>query len=187
MEELRRLANAPIWDQGETEIIFGFPLPTNKDFTEAGAKLALGIPADQLYMVGPFQATRSPNSHLGPYKWAVDFLVPDGTEVLAAEHGEIIEIVDNFYEWGPTEAFRGKLNYLTILHSNGEYSQYCHLAPHSVRAMGLKIGEQVNKGQLIARVGKTGWTDRDHCHFIVFRADNNPFGFKSLKVRFNPE
>ncbi|MDD3774177.1 MAG: M23 family metallopeptidase [Patescibacteria group bacterium] len=61
------------------------------------------------------------------------------------------------------------------------------LAKNSVSRNGLKIGDKVKKGQVIARTGKTGWTDRDHLHFIVFRLDNqigNNHGFKSLKPKF---
>jgi murein DD-endopeptidase MepM/ murein hydrolase activator NlpD len=62
------------------------------------------------------------------------------------------------------------------------------LATQSFRQTGLKVGNFVKKGQQIARVGKTGWTDRDHLHFLVFKVEKlegNPYGFYSLKVRFN--
>lgn len=51
--------------------------------------------------------------------------------------------------------------------------------------MDIEIGQYVKKGQPIGIVGKSGWTDRDHLHFIVYRKDKNfPFGFKSLKIKF---
>lgn len=190
MDELRGLENSPIWDQGETTGIYRFPLPTDRDFSGSSVRLAADIPDDQLYQIGIFTATQSPNSHIGPFKWAIDFLVPDGTEVLAAEAGRVVEVIDSFSEWGPTEEFRDKLNYLTIRHDNGEHSQYCHLAPGSFRQTGLGVGERVTKGQVVARVGKTGWTDRDHLHFIVFRIGKlfgSPYGFYSLRVRFKEQ
>lgn len=98
-----------------------------------------------------------------------------------------MELQEEHNEWGDGEEYRDKLNYLTIQHANGEFSQYCHLAQYSVRERGLRSGSNVRKLQAIATVGKTGWTDRDHLHFIVFRHDvdsKNPFGFKSLQVRF---
>ncbi|MEK7173936.1 MAG: hypothetical protein AAB710_02535 [Patescibacteria group bacterium] len=60
----------------------------------------------------------------------------------------------------------------------------------SVTNLGLQIGSRVVQGQVVAIVGKTGWTDRDHLHFIVFRHDDDPdkpipnAHFKSLKVKF---
>jgi murein DD-endopeptidase MepM/ murein hydrolase activator NlpD len=187
MDDLKRLNSSPIWDQGSTHNIYGFPLPTDQDFLTSGAELAVGIPDSDLYRIGPYFADRSPASHLSPYKWAVDFLVPDGTDVLAARDGQIIQVLENFNEWGPTEEFAEKLNFLTIRHDNGEYSQYCHLAELSVRKLGLKRNDYVKRGQVIARVGKTGWTDRDHLHFIVFKVGQLPgsrWNFYSLKVKF---
>ncbi|MDO8555329.1 MAG: M23 family metallopeptidase [bacterium] len=168
--------------------MYKFPLPTDKDFTEAAAMLAVGTSKNELYRIGKFLACTSPHSHIGPFKWAIDFLVPDGTEVLASKDGQIIEAVDSFREWGPSEEFRDKLNYLTIRHCGGEYSQYCHIAPGSFQDTGLKVGNYISTGQPIAHVGKTGWTDRDHLHFIVFRLGKlrgSPYCFYSLRIRFD--
>lgn len=187
MEDLIRLKDDPMWDQGSTGGMYRFPLPTDRDFLESGAKLAIGNPEDETYRIGPYFAAKSPESHISPFKWAIDFLVPDGTEVLAAEDGIIVEVVDNFNEWGSTKEFRDKLNYLTIMHLNGEYSQYCHLKKNSFQETGSKIGDSVRKGQQIAIVGKTGWTDRDHLHFVVFKfkqLPRSPWPYYSLKIRF---
>lgn len=187
MDELIKFKNDPIWNQRSTKNLYRFPLPTDKDFLEQGAKLAIGVPKDEIYQIGQYFAATSPESHISPYKWAIDFLVPDGTEIFAANDGRIIEVVDVYNEWGETSEFRDKLNYLTIQHLNGEYSQYCHLAQNSFQETGLKVGNSVAKGQLIGRVGKTGWTDRDHLHFIVFSTSylsGNPWSFYSLKINF---
>lgn len=187
MEDLERLKNSPMWNQGFTEATYRFPLPTDRDFLKSGAKLAIGNPEDETYLIGPFYAAKSPESHISPFKWATDFLVPDGTEILAANDGRIVKVVDTFNEWGKTKDFRKKLNYLNIKHQNGEYSQYCHLQKNSFQETGLSVGDWVKKGQLIARVGKTGWTDRDHLHFIVFRRKRltgSPWPFHSLEIKF---
>jgi len=188
MEEMRKLADSPIWNQGPTSNVYRFPLPLDQNFMEIGKQLAEGNPEDETYIIRDrFYAATSPESHISPFKWAIDFLVPDGTEILAAKDGVIIEAIDGFSKWGNSEEFRDQLNYLTIKHDNGEYSQYCHLATHSFRQTGLKVGDQVKSGQIIARVGKTGWTDRDHLHFIVFKVGElagSPYSFYSLQIRF---
>ena len=186
---LQELSGSPIWNRGVTENIYRFPLPIDRDFLVVGTKIAVGIPRGNLYRLGPYYADRSPESHVSPYKWAVDFLVPDGTEIFAAECGEIIDVVENFNVWGNSEDFADKVNYLTILHNNSEYSQYCHLEQDSVTEAGLKVGDYVERGQLIGCVGKTGWTDRDHLHFMVFRLgrlSGSLWGFYSLKPQFEP-
>jgi len=187
MENLRRFNDHPMWDQGFTKNIYRFPFSTDIDFSESGAKLAIGLPENEISRAGQYYFAKSPQSHLSPYKWAIDFLIPDGTEILAAEEGYIEQAVDNFDQWGPTEDFRSKLNFITIKHAHGERSQYCHLEKDSFTNTGLYLGRWVNKGQLIARVGKTGWTDRDHLHFMVFALGRLPeslWNFYSLKIRF---
>jgi murein DD-endopeptidase MepM/ murein hydrolase activator NlpD len=106
MEELRKIADSPIWNQGDTKGIYNFPLPQDRDFMEDGKRLAIGNPEDETYIIGPYYAATSPQSHIGPYKWAIDFLVPDGTEVLAAEDGVIVEVIDGNFAWGDSEEFR---------------------------------------------------------------------------------
>ena len=110
----------------------------------------------------------------------------DGTEVLASASGIVTEIQESSDKWGDDIKYRDYLNYVTIQHANGEFSQYCHLLQWSVRESGILIGSQVEQGQVIAKVGKTGLTDRDHLHFIVFRGFRNesPFQFKSLVPQF---
>ena len=185
--DLQQSASSPIWDDEETIGTYVFPVQYGDEITAKEPALSAGIQKNELYRVGEFLAAKSPESHIGPFKWAIDLLVPDCMEVLAAEDGTVIEVREDSSEWGDGSEFRDKLNYLTIQHANGEFSQYCHLAQYSVRERHLQIGSKVKKLQPLAIVGKTGWTDRDHLHFIVFRKDSNPqnpFGFKSLKVRF---
>lgn len=187
MEDFQKWAKSPLWDEEETKGEYHYPLWIFLDEArKQGEKLAIGNPDDETYRRGPFVCAKSPDSHLGPFKHAVDFLVPDGTVVLAAADGVIVEVQEQSNSWGPTSEYRDQLNYLTVKHDNGEYSQYCHLAKQSVARESLKIGSRVKRGDHIAEVGKTGWTDRDHLHFVVFRSAQNesPFTFKSLKIRF---
>lgn len=188
IDDLIEHSGSLIWDDEESELIYSYPAPLNTDTAKNGQILSQGIPQNQIYKVGIFYAAKSPQTHIGPFKWAVDFLICDKTPVYAGQNGKIIEIQEGSDTWGDGPEFRDYLNYLTIQHKNNEYSQYCHLAKGSVSKLGLKLGMKVKRGQLIAGVGKTGWTDRDHLHFIVFRDDKNsknPYGFKSLKIRWS--
>lgn len=209
MDEIQRVADNPVWHDGErSRLEFCYPLPITPwragrwtlrswkavaehyivDKKRAPYTLVGGIPKDDLYEEGAFWCAKSPQSHMGPFLNAIDFLVPDGTPVLAAAEGKIIELVENNTKWGDGDQYRDALNFVTLVHSCGELMQYCHLARGSVSASGLRVGSEVKQGQHIATVGKTGWTDRDHLHFLAFRDDrgnsDNPFGFKSLIPRF---
>ena len=214
MADLLNNADNPVWhDRENAKLTFGYPVPlspwkaglwTWRNWQNIAAKhvvvdqsgnrygLLDNIPEGELYERGGFWCTKSSQSHIGPFLYAIDFLVPDGTPVLAAQEGEITRITDGNTAWGDGPEFRDKVNFVDIVHASGETSEYCHIAAGSVAALGLRVGSGVKKGQMIGRVGKNGWTDRDHLHLVVYRDDNanpnNPLEpgrrFKSLRIQF---
>lgn len=190
MNDLDVWAAHSMWDNERSRGAYRIPLGLTESVAAVqGAELAVGIPEQDLYRMAKYWCTTSPESHRAAYKHAIDFLVLDGSSVYAAAPGLVVEVQVQSNTWGPDARFRDSLNYLTIQHGAGEYSQYCHLAPYSAHAVGVRVGLQVGAGQRIAVVGKTGWTDRDHLHFIVFRGFSNPspFQFKSLVPHFVTE
>ncbi len=176
-------------------IRYGYPIALNTkklpaSWFELGRQIANQnpvIPDKERVTRGLFLTCLSPNSHKDAFKYAIDFLVPDGTGIIAGAEGFIDATVDFQHEWGPSRNFAGKLNYITLRHSFGgqiEYSQYCHLAQNSTIKLGLGKGDFVKRGQLIGYVGKTGWTDRDHLHFMVFKSIHEDPGYESVPARF---
>jgi len=214
MDDLYRYADDDIWHDGEQSTLeYRYPLPATPwrdlrptlqnwrriaerhvvDSVRALYTLTEGVPKGELYELGGFWCARSPSSHLSCFLHAVDFLVPDHTTILAAQDGEIIELVEGNDDWGDEMDRNGEyvhrdhLNFMTVQVAGEEYMQFCHLAKGSAGILGLRVGSKIRVGQTIGRVGKNGVTDRDHLHFIVFRIDSrdeNPFGFKSLAPRF---
>lgn len=125
-------------------------------------------------------------SHEGPFRGAVDFAVDLGTDVLAPLDGKVVEVIDKFDKHGKTEEYAPFLNYITISHSNGEFSQLAHIKRGSAK---VKVGHFVKKGQKIAVTGLNGWMMEpflEHLHMLIFKLlpDGN---FKGLKVRFEKE
>ncbi len=177
------------WPKIESQGIYLYPIPALENSLEIGRRIAaLDPPEKEVEQIGQFLVSHSPESHKEAYTQALDFLVPDGTPVLASADGVIVEIVIGNKAWGSTQEFARFMNYITVQHSNGEFSQYCHLAPGSLTE-GLAVGVEVKKGTQLALTGKTGWTDRDHLHFLVGRIEKtrpitNPHGFRSLKPKF---
>ena len=51
-------------------------------------------------------------------------------------------------------------NYVTIYHSNGDYTLYAHMSSLAVTA-----GQNVTQGDVIGYVGSTGWATGPHLHF----------------------
>ena len=101
------------------------------------------------------------------YHTGVDFLVPTGTAVHAAEAGEVVAA-----GWGGSYGYQ-----VVIRHSDGHYTQYGHLSAISVR-----VGQRVAAGGRIARSGATGNVTGPHLHFEVrtgpgFGTDIDPLGY----------
>lgn len=95
----------------------------------------------------PIKQRRQP--HMG-----VDFEVPEGTDVYAAEGGEILR---SGYQ-------RAAGNYVVVLHNNGLETSYDHmqsLAPN------MNPGRRIENGQKIGTVGCTGYCTKAHLHFAV--------------------
>ena len=175
----------PRWDAEPTKLVYAYPVQSDDGILYAAARiLANGISPEELDQYGGFITCASPQSHIACFRNAIDFLIPDGTPVLAMQDGCVVEVQETSERWGDSPEYADYLNYMTIEHPNGEFSQYCHLAKESAARLGISPGTPVRKSQEIATVGKTGWTDRDHLHVVVFRLDNNPFGFKSHKIKF---
>lgn len=112
---------------------------------------------------------------------SLDFIMPEGTEVLASREGLVIDILQNNNKSCPTRSCAPFGNYISILHSDGTIAQYYHLRQNGAQ---VKIGDEVTKGQFIAYSGNTGWSSGPHLHFNVYissaTADKNRITLKTL-------
>ena len=108
--------------------------------------------------------TTSP-MHFGKLKNAIDFIAEIGTPVLAGADGTVTFVRADSYTGGPSTQYWLDSNFIVIQHANGEYTRYDHLAHKSIV---VRSGDSVRAGQLIARVGTTGFTYLPHLHFQVF-------------------
>lgn len=108
--------------------------------------------------------TSSP-AHTGNLRNAIDFIVPENTPVLAAAAGIVTYVKDDSNIGGPNPIYWNYTNFIAIMHANGEFSRYDHLAPRSSQ---VQVGQTITEGQVIASVGMTGYTFRPHLHFQVF-------------------
>jgi murein DD-endopeptidase MepM/ murein hydrolase activator NlpD len=104
-------------------------------------------------------------AHVGKLRNAVDFIAPKGTSVLAAADGIVDFINDNSNVGGPDASYWFYTNFITIRHSNGEFSRYDHLEYKSSK---VGLNQKVHAGDEISKVGMTGFTFIPHLHFQVF-------------------
>jgi murein DD-endopeptidase MepM/ murein hydrolase activator NlpD len=94
----------------------------------------------------------------------VDFAAPEGTDVLAVAAGIVT--------WaGPREGYG---NMVEINHGKGYSTRYAHND-----TLLVKVGDEVQRGQAIAKVGSTGRSTGPHVHFEVLRngVQINPMTF----------
>ena len=119
------------------------------------------IPKNSLQKI---DRTSSP-AHVFSLRNSIDFIAPQNTPVLAAADGIVTFVKDDSNIGGPYPSYWDLTNFITIAHSNGEYSRYDHLEYHSVK---VRVGQKVNAGQEIAKTGMTRYTYIPHLHFQVF-------------------
>lgn len=144
-----------------------------------GVKDLFGVPALKLAL--PFTGTHGVDQGFGEqltdpkekekYRFfhvlghdGIDFVMPIGTAVLAADDGVVVRAAVND-DYGTT---------VVIRHSWGQ-SYYGHLSK-----MEVNVGEHVTKGQEIAKSGDTGLSSGSHLHFGIKplhpQMDNGFFG-----------
>ncbi|NLA68041.1 MAG: M23 family metallopeptidase [Gammaproteobacteria bacterium] len=96
---------------------------------------------------------------------AVDFAVPEGTPVLAARDGVVMQAEGRFGGGGLRSADgMARANFIRILHEDGTMAVYAHLAPGGVQ---VRAGERVRRGQRIGTSGSTGYSGGPHLHFVL--------------------
>ena len=152
-------------------------------FKAAGAKEAQFFDANgknlrSAMMRTPLQSFRRVSSSFGfrthpisGYKkmhQGIDFAAGTGTPVVAPADGVVVEA----RRWG------GYGNWLRIRHNNGLESGYGHLSRYG---SGIRAGQRVSQGQIVAYVGSTGASTGPHLHYELWRGGQriNPAGVRT--------
>lgn len=112
---------------------------------------------------------------------AVDFAATIGTTVVAAKAGTVVFVEYRSSDGGcthPKERARPD-NQIVILHDDNTEGVYSHLKQNSPR---VAVGQRVNRGDVIASVGNSGWTPGPHLHFHV--GGLTSVGYRTLPLAF---
>ena len=116
-----------------------------------------------------------------------------GKPILSVANGKVVEVVDKYPDVKPgvidtdlTLKDAGG-NHVIVYIGGGRYAFYAHLKPGSIE---VEEGDNVRRGQRIARLGNSGNTTAPHLHFHVMDAplplgaDNNlPYVFDSYVLQ----
>ena len=96
----------------------------------------------------------------------VDLAAPYGSAILASAAGVVT-----------TSTYSSSAgNYIVIAHGNGTSTVYMHCS-----ALLVSVGETVEQGEKIAKVGSTGYSTGNHLHFGVIKNGTyvNPLNYVS--------
>jgi murein DD-endopeptidase MepM/ murein hydrolase activator NlpD len=111
---------------------------SNKDLTRTASGFGLRI--HPIYKITKFHA-------------GMDFTAPSGTEIYVTGNGVVAAV---------QSSQRGLGNHIIINHSYGYTSIYAHLDRFNVR-----IGQKVQRGDVIGFVGNTGSSVAPHLHYEI--------------------
>lgn len=119
-------------------------------------------------------------SHSDPENYySYDFRMQTGTPVIAAREGRVIFVQEAYSQGGPYTALELKANKIYVEHPDGTIGMYVHLAKNGAI---VKVGDYVQKGQMIGYSGNTGYTDIPHLHFNVSKVVREKT-FRSMPIK----
>ncbi|MBS0660128.1 MAG: M23 family metallopeptidase [Verrucomicrobia bacterium] len=101
-----------------------------------------------------------------PMEFAVDWAMPEGTQVLAARDGTVVAFRADQTAGGPTEEFHDRVNLVVVEHPDGTLAEYLHLRPGGVA---VKLGQKVAAGDLLGFSGATGYAREPQLQVRIYR------------------
>ncbi|MGY5846447.1 M23 family metallopeptidase [Salegentibacter sp. HM20] len=106
-----------------------------------------------------------PFTKVRKFHYGMDFTAPRGTPVYATGDGRVTRADNRSTGYG---------NHIRIDHGFGYTSLYAHLYKYNVR-----VGQRVQRGDVIGFVGSTGRSQAPHLHYEIFKEEDriNPINF----------
>ena len=100
---------------------------------------------------------------------AYDFGMKKGQEICASEKGIVLWVEDSLGPGGNNITLLSRVNVVIIQTEEGVNQNYLHLQQDSVGEAGIHVGDVVEQGQVIGKVGNSGYVrpitgDGSHLH-----------------------
>lgn len=111
-----------------------------------------------------------------PDQYAYDFDMPVGTPFVAARAGRVHEVDEDESSDGG-----GPGNYVLIDHGDGTFAYYLHSPEDGIA---VQVGDQVERGDVLGEVGRSGLAGYPHLHFIVVEGDPE-YPYDGVPVSFS--
>ncbi|WP_246084609.1 M23 family metallopeptidase [Pseudarthrobacter phenanthrenivorans] len=120
----------------------------------------LMAPLERLIPSSPYGLRTSPiTGKAGEFHWGVDFAASCGTRVYSVDAGVVRAV--GWHQWGGG-------NRVEVDHGNGLITTYNHL-----EGIGVRTGQSVQAGEVVAKVGTTGASTGCHLHFETILNGNH--------------
>lgn len=187
-------------------IRYGSKLPTKDSYSCKGDYI-LPFKGEWSVVNGGVHKEISHSWSIPSQRYAYDFLIIDekgktyngdlhkpedyycyGKEIIAPEDGTVVYIYDKcedsrIYGNGKLDTNIKDIcgNQLVIKHYDNEYSMIAHIMPNSIV---VKVGQNVKKGDFLARCGNTGNSSEPHIHFQLMTGKSH-FTAAGLPIVFN--
>jgi murein DD-endopeptidase MepM/ murein hydrolase activator NlpD len=158
---------------GKKHLLYRFELPDGEpeyfDVNGQSAKsMLMKTPVDGARISSGFGERQHPILGYTRMHKGIDFAVPSGTPVMAAGSGTIV-FAGTAGEYG---------NLVVINHGNSYATAYGHLSRF---APGLRNGERVHQGDVVAYSGMTGLATGPHLHYEI-RVNNSQVNPTTVKL-----
>jgi len=111
------------------------------------------LPTTYKRVSSSFGYRTSPITGKPEYHNGIDIPAPLGTDIYAANDGTVT-IATTHYSYG---------KYIMIDHGGGYFTLYAHCS-----SINVKVGQKVNQGDVIGKVGSTGYSTGNHLHFSMY-------------------
>lgn len=167
----------------DTSNLYWWPIGSEETTTVDGKEFALGDPEETL-ISSTFGRRKLNEESEETSHYAIDIANYRGvgvTNVIAAKSGTVVLSSADEGDNCPTISLEtlntpeaqcggGFGNFVIIQHSDGMFTIYAHLHKNSIK---VKTGENVERGQVIGKMGSSGFSTGSHLHFEMRLGENN--------------
>ncbi len=177
----------PIMRTGTMRIMKAFAIPcffflscdsdSSKNTEIVGAMYVLPFPVGEAYMCS--QGFNTSYSHTGSFRYSVDFDMPIGTVITAAQSGRVVYVVESNSDNDQTT---GHENVVIVMHEDSTYARYVHLTLNGAL---VERNRLIMTGDTVGLSGNSGSSASPHLHFDVTRTfagrddQTIPFDFRN--------
>lgn len=120
--------------------------------TYVGGEFIWPLPSAYQTITSRYGMRYHPTLHVNKLHTGTDIGAPNGTSIYAANSGTVITSTYNV-AYG---------NYVVLDHGGGKATLYAHMSQRLVAK-----GDKVTQGQVIGKVGSTGYSTGNHLHFEI--------------------